>query len=110
LNQGRYYFTNPLHPESLQVASCLQNWGLTNKPVEKLQWLIMARTRNYLAGIGASTIFGFSFLFTKNALDHIAPHELIFLRFLTAALIMSVLVLWASSSWITGARTSEPCS
>jgi drug/metabolite transporter (DMT)-like permease len=53
----------------------------------------MARTRNYLAGIGASTIFGFSFLFTKNALDDLAPHELIFLRFLTAALVMSALVL-----------------
>lgn len=53
----------------------------------------MARTRNYLAGIGASTIFGFSFLFSKNALDDIAPHELVFLRFLTAALVMTSLVV-----------------
>ncbi|TFG83778.1 MAG: DMT family transporter [Spirochaetales bacterium] len=53
----------------------------------------MSRIRNYVAGIGASVIFGFSFLFTKNALDELAPHELLFLRFLTAALVMSALVL-----------------
>lgn len=53
----------------------------------------MARLRNYLAGIGASVIFGFSFLFSKNALDTLQSHELLFLRFLTAALVMSALVL-----------------
>jgi drug/metabolite transporter (DMT)-like permease len=53
----------------------------------------MARLSNYAAGIGASVIFGFSFLFTKNALDTLHPHELLFLRFFTAALVMSALVL-----------------
>ena len=53
----------------------------------------MARARNYLAGFGASAIFGFSFLFTKNALDSLRSHELLFFRFLTAALLMSVLAV-----------------
>ncbi|HAE21868.1 MAG TPA: EamA family transporter [Spirochaetaceae bacterium] len=53
----------------------------------------MARLSNYLAGIGASVIFGFSFLFSKNALDTLQSHELLFLRFLCAALVMSALVL-----------------
>jgi drug/metabolite transporter (DMT)-like permease len=53
----------------------------------------MAKPSNYLAGTGASIIFGLSFMFSKNALDDIAPHELIFLRFLTAALVMTVLAL-----------------
>lgn len=53
----------------------------------------MARLSNYAAGIGASVIFGFSFLFTKNALDSLQAHELLFLRFLSAALVMSALAL-----------------
>ncbi|HOX91478.1 MAG TPA: DMT family transporter, partial [Spirochaetales bacterium] len=52
----------------------------------------MATARNYLAGAGASIIFGLSFMFTKNALDTLSSWELLFLRFLTAALVMSVLV------------------
>lgn len=53
----------------------------------------MASTRNYLAGVGASTIFGFSFLFSKNALDTLSFYELLFFRFLTAAVVMTLLVL-----------------
>jgi len=52
----------------------------------------MNRTVSIAAGIGWSTIFGFSFLVTKSALDMLDPMELIFARFLLAALIMSVLV------------------
>lgn len=61
----------------------------------------MANTRNYLAGTGASLIFGFSFLFSKNALDSLSLYELLFFRFLTAALAMSLLVLlgWVRVSY-----------
>lgn len=52
----------------------------------------MATARNYLAGAGASAIFGLSFLFTKNALDSLSLSELLFFRFLAAALVMSLLV------------------
>jgi drug/metabolite transporter (DMT)-like permease len=54
----------------------------------------MKRYANYLAGIGYASIFGFSFLVTKDALDTLDPFELLFLRFATAALIMSALVLF----------------
>ena len=47
----------------------------------------------YLAGLGFATIFGFSFMFTSGALDHIQPFHLLGLRFATAVLVMSVLRL-----------------
>jgi drug/metabolite transporter (DMT)-like permease len=45
--------------------------------------------RTYAAGIGYATIFGFSFLVTKDALDALEPFELLFLRFAVAALALS---------------------
>lgn len=47
----------------------------------------------YLAGVGFATIFGFSFLFTKVALDHVDPLRLIGFRFTLAALVISALAL-----------------
>lgn len=47
----------------------------------------------YLSGIGMALIFGFSFLFSKNALDTLSVFELLFLRFLTAAATMTIFVL-----------------
>ncbi len=46
---------------------------------------------NWLAGIGYASIFGFSFLMTKGALDVLDPLELMFLRFSIAALALSAL-------------------
>ena len=51
----------------------------------------MTTWRTYAAGIGYATIFGFSFLVTKNALAALDPFELLFLRFAVAALAMSAL-------------------
>jgi len=51
----------------------------------------MNRTLSIAAGIGYATIFGFSFLVTKDALDILDPMELIFARFLLAAIVMSLL-------------------
>jgi drug/metabolite transporter (DMT)-like permease len=51
------------------------------------------RSLSILAGIGYASIFGFSFLVTKSALDVLDPMELIFVRFLVAALLMTLLVL-----------------
>ncbi len=51
----------------------------------------MSRILSIGAGIGYATIFGFSFLVTKDALDILDPMELIFARFLLAALVMSLL-------------------
>jgi len=45
----------------------------------------------YLAAAGSAVIFGFSFLFTKNALDNLEAFELLGLRFFLAA--VSVLLL-----------------
>ena len=47
----------------------------------------------YLAGVGFATIFGFSFLFTKVALDHVDPLRLIGFRFALAAIVISLLAL-----------------
>lgn len=47
----------------------------------------------YLSALSAAVIFGFSFLFTKNALDFVTPNQLLALRFLVATLTMSL--LWA---------------
>lgn len=51
----------------------------------------MDRLISYGAGLGYATIFGFSFLVTKGALDALDPLELLFSRFLVAALAMSAL-------------------
>ena len=45
----------------------------------------------YLAAAGSAVIFGFSFLFTKNALDSLEAFELLGLRFFIAALFMLLL-------------------
>ncbi|NLC51909.1 MAG: EamA family transporter, partial [Firmicutes bacterium] len=47
----------------------------------------------FLSGLGASIIFGFSFLFTKEALDSLAPYHLLGLRFLFALLLLTVLLI-----------------
>jgi drug/metabolite transporter (DMT)-like permease len=47
----------------------------------------------YIFGIIQSAIFGFSFLFSKNALDSLGTFELLFLRFLTASVVMTILVV-----------------
>jgi drug/metabolite transporter (DMT)-like permease len=52
----------------------------------------MHRSANYLAGVGYALIFGFSFLVIKEALVALDPIELLAMRFVLAALIMSVLV------------------
>jgi drug/metabolite transporter (DMT)-like permease len=44
-----------------------------------------------IAGIGISTIFGLSFLFSKAALETIHPFQLLAYRFLTAAILMQIL-------------------
>ncbi len=53
----------------------------------------MKRYANYLAGVGYATIFGFSFLVTKDALAALDPFELLFLRFGLAALAIGALAL-----------------
>jgi len=47
----------------------------------------------YLAGVAFATIFGFSFLFAKEALDYVDPLRLLGLRFMLAALVVTALVL-----------------
>ena len=52
------------------------------------------KSKNYvplLAGILYSAFFGFSFLFTKNTLDHITPFQLLGYRFALAALFFTLL-------------------
>lgn len=53
----------------------------------------MNRYSPYLAGVGFATIFGFSFLFTRGALDYIAPFHLLGLRFAAAVAAFSLLRL-----------------
>lgn len=50
----------------------------------------MRNWKTYLAGMAWSSIFGFSFLVTKGALDAFSPFELLFLRFLAATLVLFV--------------------
>jgi len=45
----------------------------------------------YLAGIGVALTWGFSFMFTRGALDYLAPFHLLGLRFATAAATMGLL-------------------
>jgi drug/metabolite transporter (DMT)-like permease len=49
--------------------------------------------KTYAAGIGFASIFGFSFLVTKNALDVLDPFELLFLRFTIASLALTALLI-----------------
>lgn len=53
----------------------------------------MQKYSPYFAGLGFATIFGFSFMFTRGALDYISPFHLLGLRFATAITIMTVLRL-----------------
>lgn len=54
---------------------------------------ILRRAKPYLAGIGCSAIFGFSFMFTKGALDKLDVWRLIGFRFLLASIVILLLVL-----------------
>lgn len=45
----------------------------------------------YTAAVVAAIIFGFSFMFTKGALDFVTPNQLLAFRFITAALTMTIL-------------------
>ncbi len=51
----------------------------------------MVKAKNYVAGFAIALIFGFSFLFTKGALDVLSLSELLFLRFSIAAATMLML-------------------
>lgn len=53
---------------------------------------VFGRAKPYLAGIGSSAIFGFSFMFTKGALDKLDVWRLIGFRFLLASLVISLLI------------------
>ncbi len=53
----------------------------------------MNKMGGILAGIGYSTIFDFSFLMTKEALEVLNPMELLAMRFVIAALLMSILAI-----------------
>jgi len=47
----------------------------------------------YISATTTSLIFGLSYLFTKRALNFAEPFELLSFRFLTAFLIMSLLII-----------------
>jgi drug/metabolite transporter (DMT)-like permease len=51
------------------------------------------KIKGYLAGIGFSSIFGFSFLFTKSALEKVDPFRLMGFRFATAALAVTLIAV-----------------
>lgn len=51
------------------------------------------RLKPYLAGLGSSSIFGFSFFFTKQGLETMDTFRLMAFRFSLAALVVSLLVL-----------------
>ena len=53
----------------------------------------MKDIKPYLAGLCVAVIFGFSFLFTKEALDLLTPFHLLGFRFATAALMLTILYL-----------------
>lgn len=50
-----------------------------------------AKVLPILAGIGMAVIWGFSFLFTKETLDHTSPLQLLGFRFGVAALLLTIL-------------------
>lgn len=45
----------------------------------------------YLAGVGVALTWGFSFMFTRGALDHLSPFHLLGMRFAAAVLAMAIL-------------------
>ncbi len=47
----------------------------------------------YVSAVVVAVIFGFSFMFTKNALDFVTPNQLVAFRFLIASILMTI--LWA---------------
>lgn len=47
--------------------------------------------RAYIVAVFTELIFGFSFIFTKGALDYVTPHQLLALRFITAAVVLTLL-------------------
>ncbi|NLC52685.1 MAG: EamA family transporter [Firmicutes bacterium] len=47
--------------------------------------------RPYLVAVLTESIFGFSFIFTKGALDYVTPHQLLAFRFITAAMVLTLL-------------------
>ncbi|TYP54209.1 DMT family transporter [Thermosediminibacter litoriperuensis] len=49
------------------------------------------KAKGYLAGVGFSSIFGFSFMFTKNALERVDPFRFIGFRFALAAFTIGLL-------------------
>lgn len=51
----------------------------------------LERMKPYLAGLGFSSIFGFSFMFTKGALERIDAYRLIAFRFALAAVLITLL-------------------
>jgi len=53
----------------------------------------MKKILPYISGLLFSTIFGFSFMFTKEALEIIGPFQLMGYRFLVAALLVNILWL-----------------
>lgn len=51
------------------------------------------RMKPYLSGVGFSSIFGFSFMFTKGALEKIDPFRLVGFRFALAAALITLLAV-----------------
>ena len=51
----------------------------------------LAQYLPYMAGVGVALTWGFSFMFTRGALDHLSPFHLLGLRFAAAVLAMSLL-------------------
>jgi len=54
---------------------------------------VIKEYKPYFSGLIYASIFGLSFMVTKNVLDYIAPFHFLGLRFLAAALLMSLLIL-----------------
>lgn len=52
---------------------------------------ILEKNIHIFSGLSFATIFGFSFFFTAEALDHIDPYHFLSYRFVLAALVMTVL-------------------
>ena len=70
-----------------------KNNGNINKEVINCQpnGYLMMNKRVHLAGILFATIFGFTFMFSKVALDYVIPIGLIAYRFLIAFFVIEIL-------------------
>jgi len=68
------------------------NFSVYSSIQYSVNFIVMKRFAPIFAGIGYSTIFGFSFLASKSALEEVGPFELLFLRFSFATLIFVLLV------------------